>query len=132
MVKSWFDADGSFKPGAGALTGRYGQESKQRGQSPFRCERTRPNILSQALCFACVHNRLEVVDFVLAQGADINAIVPGLDMKATVLHRVATANGAFHPLGDRDGDPLPARPRGRPSHPRRGVPQHTDWLGLPL
>ena len=95
MVKSWFDADGSFKPGAGALTGRYGQESKQRGQSPFRCERTRPNILSQALCFACVHNRLEVVDFVLAQGADINAIVPGLDMKATVLHRVATANGRF-------------------------------------
>jgi len=37
----------------------YGQELKQRGQSPFRCERTRPNILSQALCFACVHNRLE-------------------------------------------------------------------------
>jgi hypothetical protein len=38
---------------------------------------------------ACVHNRIEVVDFLLAQGADINAIVPGLDMKATVLHRVA-------------------------------------------
>jgi ankyrin repeat protein len=29
------------------------------------------------------------------QGADINAIVPGLDMKATVLHRVATADGRF-------------------------------------
>jgi ankyrin repeat protein len=95
LVKSWFDADGSLKPGAGALADPYGQEFKQRGQSPFRCERTRPNILSQALCFACVHNRLEVVDFVLAQGADINAVVPGLDMKATVLHRVATANGRF-------------------------------------
>jgi hypothetical protein len=53
--------------------------------SVFRCARTRPNILSQALCFACVHNRLEVVNFLLAQGADINAIVPCLDMKATVL-----------------------------------------------
>ena len=95
VVKSWFDADGSLKPGAGALADPYGQELKQRGQSPFRCERTRPNILSQALCFACVHNRLEVADFLLAQGADINAIVPGLDMKATVLHRVATADGRF-------------------------------------
>jgi ankyrin repeat protein len=90
-VKGWFDADGSLKPGAGALADPYGQELKQRGQSPFRCERTRPNILSQALYFACVHNRLEVADFLLARGADINAIVPGLDMRATVLHRVATA-----------------------------------------
>ena len=95
VVKSWFDADGSLKRGAGALADPYGQELKQRGQSPFRCERTRPNIVSQALCFACVHNRLAVADFLLAQGADINAIVPGLDMKATVLHRVATANGHF-------------------------------------
>ena len=95
VVKGWFDADGSLKPGAGALADPYGQELKQRGQSPFRCERTRPNILSQALCFACVHNRLEVADLLLAQGADINAIVPGLDMKATVLHCVATADGRF-------------------------------------
>jgi uncharacterized protein len=95
VVKSWFDADGSLKPGAGALADPYGQEFKQRGQSPFRCERTRPNILSQALHFACLHNRLEVADFLLAQGADINAIVPGLDMKSTVLHRVATADGRF-------------------------------------
>jgi uncharacterized protein len=95
VMKSWFDADGSLKPGAGVLADPYGQELKQRGQSPFRCERTRPNILSQALCFACVHNRLEVADFLLAQGADINAIVPGLDMKATVLHRVASADGRF-------------------------------------
>jgi hypothetical protein len=36
-----------------------------------------------------------VADFLLAQGVDINAIVPGLDMKATVLHRVATADGRF-------------------------------------
>ena len=95
VVKSWFDANGLLKPGAGGLADPYGQEFKQRMQSPFRCERTRPNILSQALCFACVHNRLGVADFLLAQGADINAIVPGLDVKATVMHRVATAQGRF-------------------------------------
>jgi ankyrin repeat protein len=95
VVKSWFDADGSLKTGAGALADPYGQELKQRGQLPFRFERTRPNILSQALYFACVHNQLAVADFLLAQGADINVIVPGLDMKATILHRVATANGRF-------------------------------------
>ena len=33
-----------------------------------------------------------MADFLLTQGADINAIVPGLDSKATVLHRVATAH----------------------------------------
>ena len=95
VVKSWFDADGSLKPGAGALADPYGEELKQRGQLPFRCERRRSNILSQALYFACLHHRFEVADFLLTQGADINAIVPGLDMKATVLHRVATAHGRF-------------------------------------
>ena len=95
-VKSWFEVDGSLKPGAGALADPYGQELTQRGQSPFRCERTRPNILSQALCFACIHNRLGVADFLLAHGADINAIVPGLDMRANVLHRVAAGNGRFN------------------------------------
>jgi ankyrin repeat protein len=90
LVKSWFSADGSLKPGAGSLADPYGLEWKRRGQSVFRCERTRPNILSQALYFACVHNKLDAADFLLSQGADINAIVPGLDVRATVLHRMAT------------------------------------------
>jgi hypothetical protein len=132
MRKRWFDADGSLKPGAGALADPYGQELKQRGQSPFRCKRTRPNILSQALCFACVHNRLEVADFLLAQGADINAIVPGLDMKATVLHRVATAHGRFTRSQIETAIRFLLDRGGRSGHPRRGVPQHADWLGLPL
>lgn len=112
-VKSWFLADGVLKPGAGALADPYGQELKYRGQSPFCCERARLNILSQALCFACVHNRLEVADFLLTRGAGSNAIVPGLDMKATVLHRVATSprftrseiETAIRFLLDRGADP---------------------------
>jgi ankyrin repeat protein len=89
VVKSFFNAGGSLKPGAGALADPFGLERKHRGESAFWCERTRGNILSQALYFACIHNELEVAEFLLAQGADINAIVPGLDIKATVLHRVA-------------------------------------------
>jgi ankyrin repeat protein len=90
LVKSWFNPNGSLKPGAGALADPYGFERKARGETAFRCERTPENILSQALYFACTHNRLDVAEFLLSQGADINAIVPGLDFKATVLHRVAT------------------------------------------
>ncbi len=89
LVKEWFAADGSLKPGAGALADPYGFEWKRSGESPIRCERTRPNILSQALCFACVHGRLETAAFLLEQGAAINAIVPGLDTRATVLHLLA-------------------------------------------
>ncbi|MBV8847221.1 MAG: hypothetical protein JO307_30800 [Bryobacterales bacterium] len=93
-VKNWFNPDGSLKPGAGALADPYGFESKLRGQSPLRCERTRPNTLSQAFYFACVNGKLDVADFLLSQGAEINAIVPGLDTKVTVLHRIATMDTA--------------------------------------
>jgi ankyrin repeat protein len=90
LVKNWFNPDGSLKPCAGLLADPYGLERKRPGESPFRCERTRQNILSQALYFACVHKKPDVADFLLSQGADINAIVPGLDVRATVLHRIAT------------------------------------------
>ena len=46
-VKNWFNLDGSLKAGAGALADLYGFERTLRGQSPFRCERTRQNIVSQ-------------------------------------------------------------------------------------
>jgi hypothetical protein len=87
-VKRWFGATGSLRPGAGALVDPYALEHKMRGESPFRCERTRANVLSQALYFACSHGRLDVAEFLLAQGAEIDAIVPGLDYRGTVLHRV--------------------------------------------
>jgi len=90
LVKSFFSADGSLKPGAGSLADPYGLERKRKGESPFRCERTRQNVLSQSLYFACIHKRLDVADFLLAQGANINAMVPGLDSRATVLHRIAS------------------------------------------
>ena len=93
-VKRWFGATGSLQPGAGALVDPYALEHKMRGESPFRCERTRANILSQALYFACTHGRLEVAEFLLAHGAEIDAVVPGLDYRGTVLHRVVQLGAA--------------------------------------
>jgi hypothetical protein len=92
VVKSFFNAEGTLQPGAGALADPYGLERKMRGESAFRCERTRPNILSQALYFACRNGRLETTEFLLSQGADINAIVPGLDARATILHWMASSS----------------------------------------
>jgi len=84
-VKSAFNSDGSLHSGAGRLVDPYALEHKMRGESPYRCERTRANILSQALYFACIGKHLDVANFLLAQGADLNAVVPGLDSHATVL-----------------------------------------------
>jgi hypothetical protein len=89
VVNGWFEADESLKPGAGALVDPYALERKVRGESPYRCERTRENILNQALYFACRNARLDVAAALVQRGADINAIVPGLDSKATILHLVA-------------------------------------------
>jgi hypothetical protein len=85
LVRGWFLPDGTLQSGAGALADPYGQELKYQGQSPFRCERTRANILSQGLYFACVNGRLNTADFLLAQGADPNTVVPGLDHDAPPL-----------------------------------------------
>jgi ankyrin repeat protein len=97
-VKRWFAADGLLQPGAGALVDPYALEAKLEGKSPFRCERSRANVLSQSLYFACVHGRLDVAEYLLAQGAAIDATVPGLDYKGTVLHRIASLDVGGHRL----------------------------------
>ena len=89
-VKTFFNASGSLKSEAGALADPYGHEWKQRNGTAYRCERTRENILSQALLYACLHDRLETADYLIRQGADVNALVPDLgEREFTVLHRLA-------------------------------------------
>jgi hypothetical protein len=108
VVKNWFNADGSLKPGAGALADPYGLELKQKGESAFRCERTRENILNQALYFACVHKKLDVAEFLLSQGADINAIVPGPGYRGD-----DSAPRGGHRGSAVSDHPVPARSRGK-------------------
>jgi ankyrin repeat protein len=49
-------------------------------------------IVNQAFYFACKNGKLEVADYLLSQGVEINSIVPGLDANATVLHWVTSMN----------------------------------------
>ncbi len=99
-VKSYFKADGSLKPGAGVLADPYGHEWKRSNGTVYRCERTPENILSQALLYACLNNRLEVAEHLIQQGVDVNAMVPDLgEGKWTILHRLAT-NGNFGATAD--------------------------------
>ena len=82
LVKSWFESRWLAQTGGRGAPWptRTARKSNIAGNLPFRCgERTRQNILSQALCFASTHGRREVVEFLLSQGADAGAIVPGLD-----------------------------------------------------
>jgi ankyrin repeat protein len=92
VVESFFNADGSLRPDAGSLADPY--------ENRWRCERTRANVLSQALFFACLHGRLEVADLLLQQGAELDTIVPGLDPNApgTVLHHLTVMS--FGAAGD--------------------------------
>lgn len=99
-VKSFFKADGSLKLGAGALADPYGHEWKRSNGTVYRCERTPANMLSQALLYACLNNRLEVAEHLIQQGVDVNAAVPELgEGEWTILHRLAT-NGNFGATAD--------------------------------
>ena len=99
-VKSFFNTDSSLKPGAGTLADPYGYERKRDNGTVHRCERTRENILSQALLYACLHDRLAVAEYLIQQSADVNALVPDLGEKEfTVLHRMANT-GNFGATAD--------------------------------
>ena len=99
-VKTFFNAGGSLKSEAGALADPYGHEGKQRNGTVYRCERTRENILSQALLYACLHDRLETAEYLIRQGADVNALAPDLgEGEFTVLHRLANT-GNFGATAD--------------------------------
>ncbi len=85
-VKSYFNDDGSLKPGAGELSMMFWDLHGPVGH----VERTREVILRQAMLFASLHARHDVIDYLLAQGADINALVLETDVDATCLHRVCS------------------------------------------
>lgn len=93
VVKHFINPDGSLKPDAGRLADPY--------ENWFRCERTRANVLCQALYFAGLHSRLETVEFLLELGADVNQEAPGVNrLGGTILHCLM----AGVPLGA-SGDP---------------------------
>ena len=108
-VQSFFNLDDSLKPAAGTLADPYTHSRKTHGESVIIAERTRQVILDQAFMFACLHGRLEVARFLLEKGADVNALVPGFDVTATPLHRVAwfSSDGATADKADIEQRRLP-------------------------
>ena len=85
-VESFINPDGSLAPDAGILADAYTRSQGPDDESRYRMERSRENILLQAFYFACRNGNFDVAQFLLNQGIDINAIVPGLDCDVTTLH----------------------------------------------
>jgi ankyrin repeat protein len=78
-----------FEPGPdGKLADPYRTEADQ----PHNAPRTTELILQQALMFACLHGRQEVVEFLLGKGADPSRIITGLDVNCAVMHKLASVD----------------------------------------
>ena len=96
-VRDYFAADGQLQPGAGDLADPYRTDTDQ----PHNAPRTRELILQQALMFACLHGRLKVAAYLIGQGADPSAMVTGLDVNCTAMHRLAEL-GTYGPTSSRE------------------------------
>ena len=105
-VRGYFNTDGSLKSGVGDLADPYRTEADR----PHNAPRSPELILQQALMFACLHGHLEAAAFLLAQGADPSALVTGLDVNSTAMHRLAWIDtyGAQDSRRDRESQRLPA------------------------
>ena len=75
-----------MKAEAGILADPYTRSAGPDDQGRYRMERTRENILLQALYFACRNGHLDIAEFLLEHNIDINAIVPGSDVDVTILY----------------------------------------------
>jgi ankyrin repeat protein len=83
IVESFVNPDGSLAPEAGRLDDPF--------ENWFRAERTRANVLSQSLSFACINAHLETATYLLDLGADVNQEVPGLNqLGGTILHALTS------------------------------------------
>jgi ankyrin repeat protein len=98
LVEGFFENDGTLKPEAGKIDWPFGDLVASNLDSPIKVElkakvdawsNDSKNIINNAFLYACMHNRMEVAKFLLARGADINAIPPGFDYSGTALHYAA-------------------------------------------
>jgi uncharacterized protein len=90
LLAKFFNADGSLKPEAGKISWPFNDLNKESIQRIARQWSHEPrDIINNAFIYACMHNRLEAVKFLLEKGAGINAIPPGFDYAGTGLHYAA-------------------------------------------
>ncbi len=83
LVKSYFNEDATLKPEAASDRPNLGDigwfEEKSRSDES-------QEILEEALCFASLNGRVEVVEFLFERGARVDAMPPGLGAVWTPLH----------------------------------------------
>jgi ankyrin repeat protein len=98
LVKGFFNSDGSLKTEAGKIDWPFGDCLTSNLATPIKEELRAKidawsddsrDIVNNAFIYACMHNRLEVVKFLVQKGAEINAIPPGFDFAGTGLHYAA-------------------------------------------
>lgn len=85
VMRTFFDADGSLRPEAGAVNWPWEQRSPK--FASFRQDRQ--GIIDNALVYACMHGHLDAAAFLLDQGAQLNIIPSGFDYSGSALHYAA-------------------------------------------
>ena len=83
-VASCFDETGSLTPAAGEIEWPFKPSA-----IPEHDRRDPRQILGNALVYAAAWGRAEVVEFLLAHGAEVNLIPAGFDYSGTALHYAA-------------------------------------------
>ena len=98
LMKNLFSADGTLKPEAGKIDWPFGEPKNSNLNCKVKDELQanvaqwsddRQDIIDNAFVYACMHNQLEAVTFLLEKGAQIDAIPPGFDYSGTGLHYAA-------------------------------------------
>jgi len=98
LIESFFNEDGSLKPEAGQIAWPFSElaesnlpcKIKEELQSKIaRWSDDRKDIINNAFIYACMHNHIDAVRFLLEKGAQIDAIPPGFDYSGTGLHYAA-------------------------------------------
>jgi uncharacterized protein len=85
VMRTFFDADGTLRPEAGAVHWPWEQRSPK--FASFRQDRQ--GIIDNALVYACMHGHLDAAAFLLDQGAQLNTIPGGFDYSGSALHYAA-------------------------------------------
>lgn len=98
LMKSLFNSDGSLKRDAGKIDWPFGELEKSNLNCGIKDElkakvsqwsNDRQDIIDNAFVYACMHNQIDAANFLLEQGAKIDAIPPGFDYSGTGLHYAA-------------------------------------------
>lgn len=98
LMKSLFNSNGTLKPEAGKIDWPFGELEKSNLNCQIKDElqakvsqwsNDRQDIIDNAFVYACIHNQIDAANFLLEQGAQINAIPPGFDYSGTGLHYAA-------------------------------------------